>query len=253
MESTAIAQDTLDYGSSVKQAVRAADLVGHTVVVLRDNGGARGMSEVIELLAEAVAVLSKARNTPSSELLALVIRANGLLGDALTSARDVKRAPDSAFQALEAVRSAVLLLNGITRHAGMTVLPPPLPGGRRSLEPPAGLAERRKTPRAFLETEITFESTDNFYTGFTEDISEGGLFLVTYDLRPIGTEVEIELSLPTGHIVRALSTVRWVRDPRDDMPDAPPGMGLQFRNLLPEDRTAIHEFIEARTPLFYED
>lgn len=253
MEATAIAQETLGYGPSVKQAVRAAELVGHTLVVLREDGGARGMSEIIEMLAESVSVLAKARNTPASELLTLVSEANGMLGSALDRAREVKRASPHSILALDSVRRAVILLNGITRHHGVTVLPPPLPFGHRSVHPAPAGAERRKTPRAFLETEITFESADNFYTGFTEDISEGGVFLTTYDLHPMGTEIEVEFTLPTGHIVRAVGVVRWLRDPRDEAPDAPPGMGLQFRALLPEDRAAIQEFIDARTPLFYEE
>jgi len=243
---------TLDYGSSVKQAVRAAELAGHALVVLKDDGGARGMSEVTDRLAEAVSVLARARHTAASELLATVMEANGILGEALAGAASAKRAPRHAIDALEGVRKAVLLLNGITRHHGNTVLPPPLPI-RRDVTTPADIVERRRVPRAFLETEITFESADNFYTGFTEDISEGGLFLTTYDLRPLGTELEVELTLPTGHIVRAVGVVRWVRDPRDEEPDCPPGMGIQFRELPSEDRRAIHEFIEARTPLFYED
>ena len=253
MESTAIAQETLSYGSSVKQAVRAAELVGHTLVTLREDGGARGLSEVIDVLAEAVSVLAKARNTPATELLGLVMTANEMLGVALDRAREAKRATPKAMTSLDFVRRAVILLNGITRHHGMTVLPPPLPFAHRSAYPAPAGAERRKAPRAFLETEITFESAANFYTGFTEDISEGGLFLATYDLHPMGTEIEIEFTLPTGHIVRTTGIVRWVRDPRDEAPDAPPGMGLQFRDLLPEDQTAIHEFIEARAPIFYED
>ena len=253
MESTAVAQETLKYGCSVKQAIRAAELVGHTLVTLREDGGARGMSEIIEVLAEAVSVLAKARNTPASDLLGMVMTANEMLGVALDRAREAKRAAPRSITALDAVRRAVILLNGITRHHGMTVLPPPLPFPHRSVHPAPAGSERRSTPRAFLETEITFESHANFYTGFTEDISEGGLFLTTYDLHPLGTEIEIEFTLPTGQIVRTLGVVRWIRDPHDEAPDAPPGMGLQFRDLLPEDRTAIHEFIEARAPIFYEE
>jgi len=127
--------------------------------------------------------------------------------------------------------------------------------GSADLEPdpfPDG-SERRRYQRKQLETELTFESQHNFYTGFTEDISEGGLFLATYELLPLGSELEVTFTLPTGQIIKASGLVRWVRDPRDESPGAPPGMGIQFDELLREDRAAIQAFIEARQPLFYEE
>ncbi|MFW6050170.1 MAG: TIGR02266 family protein [Myxococcota bacterium] len=128
---------------------------------------------------------------------------------------------------------------------------------RRAIPPETNAApaaaERRQHQRVELETEVSFASENNFFTGFTEDISEGGLFLATYQLEPIGTAMEITFHLPDGHIVRARGQVRWVRDPRDESPGAPPGMGIQFEELLPEDRRAIQAFIEARAPLFYEE
>lgn len=253
MQATVTAEATMDYGSAVKQAARAAELSGHALVVLREDAGAPGMSEATERVANAVHALARVRNCTEVELIAVVAEANGILGEALQTARRVKRLTPRGEQALEAVRRSIILLNGVTRHHGMAVLPPPIPSNRQLSAPPEGVAERRKAPRAFLETEISFESADNFYTGFTEDISEGGLFLTTYDLRPIGTEIEIEFSLPTGHIVRTTGEVRWVRDPRDEAPDAPPGMGIQFRKLANEDSAAIQTFIEARAPLFFED
>ena len=117
----------------------------------------------------------------------------------------------------------------------------------------APFVERRRSPRVTLETEITVESESNFYTGFTEDISDGGLFLATYQLRPLGSEIEVTFTLPDGHTVHAAGEVRWLRDPRDYNRDAPPGMGIQFHALSDEDRAAIAEFIRSRSPLFYDE
>lgn len=117
----------------------------------------------------------------------------------------------------------------------------------------AQFVERRRSPRVTLETEITIESESNFYTGFTEDISDGGLFLATYQLRPIGSEIEVSFTLPDGHTVHASGLVRWLRDPRDYNRDAPPGMGIQFHGLSDQDRAAILEFIRSRSPLFYDE
>lgn len=51
-------------------------------------------------------------------------------------------------------------------------------------------------------------------------------------------------------VVRARAEVRWVRDPRDEHPDAPAGVGLCFEDLAPEDARAIHAFVAARAPPF---
>lgn len=127
------------------------------------------------------------------------------------------------------------------------------PQAREDEQSPAEAADRRHHQRVELETDVSFESESNFFTGFMEDISEGGLFLSTYQLEPIGTVIEVTFHLPDGHIVRAQGRVRWLRDPRDETSDVRPGMGIQFDELLAEDRKAIQAFIEARSPIFYEE
>jgi len=113
--------------------------------------------------------------------------------------------------------------------------------------------ERRQAPRHVFETKVDFGSDSNFYTGFAEDISEGGLFLATWDLKPMGSAIDIEFELPDGHIVHGRGVVRWLRDPHDDHPDAPPGMGVQFESLDPVDKEAIEIFLGIRSPIFYDD
>lgn len=138
---------------------------------------------------------------------------------------------------------------GGAAHAVVDPLSPNIPGPARL---PSG-AERRRAPRRVFETHVDFSSDSNFYTGFTEDISEGGLFLATWELKPLGSPIDVEFELPDGHLVRVRGTVRWLRDPRDDHPDTPPGMGVQFESLDPIDEEAIQMFLGIRQPMFYED
>lgn len=129
--------------------------------------------------------------------------------------------------------------------------PPPLPSQPTDSGPSVDPRERRASPRINLESEVTFSGHDNFYTGFAEDISEGGLFLNTYDIKPMGTEVDLHFSLPDGTEVQARAVVRWVRETRDPDSDVPPGMGLQFVELGQESKVAIEAFLRQREPLFY--
>jgi len=128
---------------------------------------------------------------------------------------------------------------------------PESPYARREVQPNG--AERRVNRRVPLEAEIGVYSDSNFYTGFTQDISAGGLFVATYDLHPIGTSVEVEFALPDGHQLKVKGIVRWLRDPIEDTPGVFPGMGVQFAGLSPQDQQAIEEFIANRPPMFFDD
>jgi uncharacterized protein (TIGR02266 family) len=111
----------------------------------------------------------------------------------------------------------------------------------------------RTAPRVACDVDIGFQSDTNFYTGFSEDISEGGLFISTYDFRPIGTNIDVNFTLPSGHTVIARGIVRWVRELNPLHPDQKPGMGIQFVDLPEGDKRAIHEFLEQRTPMFFDE
>ena len=112
--------------------------------------------------------------------------------------------------------------------------------------------EPRASPRAPVAVEVTLESEHNFFAGLTENISEGGVFVATHSLRPIGTVVSVELHLPG--VERALSAVcivRWVRI-YSEVSDTPPGMGLMFVAVSEDDMAVIRSFVDTRTPLFWE-
>jgi uncharacterized protein (TIGR02266 family) len=123
---------------------------------------------------------------------------------------------------------------------------------------PKGAAERRTSPRVDLELEVTLESDSNFYTGLTQDISTGGLFVSTHRLRKIGQHVMLKFSLPGSSVPLMVECeVRWLREagPIHDhrAHDHPPGMGLKFLNLSPDARLAIAHFLKARDSIFYDD
>lgn len=122
-------------------------------------------------------------------------------------------------------------------------LPPP------STETPLD-PERRVAPRVSIEVHVGISSESNFFTGFSGDISEGGLFIATYNLLPVGAHVEVSFGV-VGHEVKAHAEVCWVRDPIDI--NLMPGFGVRFADLTEPDHRAISGFIEARTPMFYDD
>jgi uncharacterized protein (TIGR02266 family) len=116
----------------------------------------------------------------------------------------------------------------------------------------AGLAERRQEPRVPLQVTVGLQGENNFFTGYTEDISDGGVFVATYEPLPVGTSVGLVLLLPHGRRVSAAGDVVWIRAPRDLGGELSPGMGIELRGLREADRGAILAFVAERTPLFYD-
>ena len=109
----------------------------------------------------------------------------------------------------------------------------------------------RKQARVALDADIGFQSDTNFYTGFSEDLSDGGLFIATYNLLAVGADVTINFTLPDGHLVVAKGKVTWVRDFNETTPDVAPGIGVQFEGLTETDMKSIHSFLRKRAPMFY--
>ncbi len=112
--------------------------------------------------------------------------------------------------------------------------------------------ERRSFIRRSVEVDIGIHSDTNFFTGFSQDISSGGLFIATYDILSLGTELNINFRLPDGPVLSLNGKVRWVREYNETAQDMEPGMGVEFKKLSPDDRQAINLFISDHPPIFYE-
>ena len=139
-------------------------------------------------------------------------------------------------------------------HEAIPLMPrKPPQRARRPVEfvPPAVPdANRRYSRRVQLDVDIGLHSETNFFVGFAEDISDGGLFVGTYDRRPVGKELTLWLVLPGGKQVVVSGRVTWIRDPHDG--DLAPGVGVRFERLDEDDRKAIDRFLSKRAPMFFE-
>lgn len=110
--------------------------------------------------------------------------------------------------------------------------------------------ERRTGSRVSLEVDIGLHSASQLYVGLSNNVSEGGVFVSTVKLLPIGSEVTLSFVLPGGHAVTTAGRVAWWMEPRDA--SALPGMGVRFERLEPEHRAAIEAFLRMRPPMFHE-
>lgn len=76
---------------------------------------------------------------------------------------------------------------------------------------------------------------------YTQDISSGGLFVVTPTALPAGERVAVQISTPSTWQPLTLSaTVAWRREAAGD---EPAGIGLKFLDLAPSEQIALADFV----------
>jgi molecular chaperone DnaK len=110
----------------------------------------------------------------------------------------------------------------------------------------------RESTRAPLRAPVSIQ-VDAFKdpeSGFSGNISLGGLFIEMETPLPVGTIVKFELHLePPLEAVRGTAEIVWIR-PDKASADKPAGMGLQFRHLQENGeeivRGAVEEVLQAQ-------
>lgn len=121
-----------------------------------------------------------------------------------------------------------------------------------TMAPMSAESHRRQHSRVSVDLDVTVGSDDNFYTGFAENLSAGGVFIATHQLKPVDSRIELSINLPDSVTVRALGEVRWIRV-FNEQSDTPPGMGVKFVEIDETCVAAIHYFLSRRNPLFFDD
>lgn len=106
---------------------------------------------------------------------------------------------------------------------------------------PAG----RVHDRVDLEIEVNLRNEHTFFTGFSENVSEGGLFVATEAPYDVGEKVELSLSLMGDEAEVLHGIVRWVR-PGGTSGGLPAGMGVQFVDLTKSTQKALQSFVDSR-------
>jgi uncharacterized protein (TIGR02266 family) len=106
-----------------------------------------------------------------------------------------------------------------------------------------------------INADLGTHSPTNFYKGLSGNdiIDHGGLFVSTYMVPKIGTNVRLKVSLPGGYEFEANAVVAWSREPSDAGNDAPPGFGARFTQITNEARQLIYRYVRNREPLFHDD
>ncbi len=97
---------------------------------------------------------------------------------------------------------------------------------------------RREAPRMPVSLWAVEEDGQGIYYHHVSDLSTGGLFLEKGLTLPVGSRMQLELTLPTSRSIRAEGVVVTQRA------NSKAGNGIKFDKISDQDKAAIHEWIE---------
>ncbi len=100
--------------------------------------------------------------------------------------------------------------------------------------------EKRETPRTAAVLRVDYSTTDSFFSDFTTDINEGGMFIETDHPHASGTAVSLHFQLPGEDSIKIQGRVVWSRE--GESPE-PPGMGIEFEDLTEDAKATINRLV----------
>ena len=133
---------------------------------------------------------------------------------------------------------------------------PPQPGAPLPAAAPAPpVPAPAAGPFLRVDADLGAHSATNFYKGLSGNdvVDDGGLFVATYQIPPLGQNLILHVSLPGGYEFEAKGVVRWTREAPDSGGAAPPGFGAKLLDITPEGRQLVYRYVRNREPLFHDD
>ena len=101
--------------------------------------------------------------------------------------------------------------------------------------------ERRRHGRVPLKIPVDYTSVDAFFTEFSANINEGGMFVEMDEPPELGTVVQLQFSLPGDEQdVQVEGRIAWISDGKDE---SAAGVGIEFQNLPPDVCETINNIV----------
>jgi CRP/FNR family cyclic AMP-dependent transcriptional regulator len=108
------------------------------------------------------------------------------------------------------------------------------------------MAASRLEPQVTGTIRISFKKESDFFKSYIGNLAKGGLFVRTKKVLPVDTLLNLELTLPkTDRAVRTTAKVVWTRAENMSSDKMPPGMGIQFVDIDPEDERLLKNYMAA--------
>lgn len=248
--------------SGAQKAKEAREALGKALAALQEDPDIPSdVMAVAQNIAQSVGALFEAERASSEpDGKSCVKNALGSLSQTLALLQDVRASHNGIQTATETLARAMSLLFPLT--TAPTRHPASMPGGATIPDVPkaapvpqeaSGAPYRAQVAREHVEANLGATTESNFYVGFSGEISQGGVFISTYNILPKGSPVRVLVTLPGNLSTEVDGTVRFVRDPMDMSAESEPGMGVAFDGLEKDSRELILRFIRKRPPMFYDE
>lgn len=215
-----------------------------------DPALAGALEQLAANLAKAQGKLFPAMKLPADSpgAIDMMRRAMEHLAQALKTLQDLQIESSAIGVAAASIAKALKTLHPVVQEAkerlSKVSMPPPVADGKAAAPEAVSIN---------VNTVLSMNTDHQFYTGFSENIDEGGIFIATFEPKPVDAPVIVNFKLPGGRPVTARGVVQWVREYNPTAPETAPGMGVKFTDLMPSDKAAIEEFAQKRAPLFYDE
>jgi uncharacterized protein (TIGR02266 family) len=208
---------------------------------------ADAFDKLAEHLAKAQGKLFPAAKLPSDSpgSVDMMRKAMDHLAQALKSLQDLNVDSDTVTVAAGSIAKALKTLHPTVKAAKDKA-------ARNSIAPKPSRGDGGAM-RINVNTMLSMNTDHQFYTGFSEDIEDGGIFIATFEPKPMEAEVIVNFKLPGDIPVSAKGVVQFVRNYNPSTPEVAPGMGIKFTDIMPKDKKAIEKYLKSRTPMFYDE
>jgi uncharacterized protein (TIGR02266 family) len=111
------------------------------------------------------------------------------------------------------------------------------------------MSNRRGQERVptLLAVHFRLPGREAFIERYASNVSERGIFIVTHETHPVGTELTFELRTVDGaNALRGKGRVAWIRTSGPESTE-PPGLGIAFTELDEDNRALVVRMVEQAT------
>jgi uncharacterized protein (TIGR02266 family) len=108
-------------------------------------------------------------------------------------------------------------------------------------KPKGSRKDRRHSERQNIKIPVDYSAVDAFFSEFTTNINEGGMFIETENPPTLDSMVQLQVRLPDlERPIKLGGRVAWISDGKEG---SPPGMGIEFQEMSPDLRQTINDLV----------
>ncbi|HTO55132.1 MAG TPA: TIGR02266 family protein [Myxococcota bacterium] len=108
-------------------------------------------------------------------------------------------------------------------------------------KPKGSRKDRRHSERQNIKIPVDYSAVDAFFSEFTTNINEGGMFIETENPPTLDSMVQLQVRLPDlERPIKLGGRVAWISDGKAG---SPPGMGIEFQDMSPDLRQTINDLV----------